>query len=368
MNLIIPHYGRGGGAGKYIDFIYKSMSNVTDTRFAGYYSNQYVGKIFPTSRILDFTFNALTIPLYSGVKTRNIIFYIFRFLFLFPFFYIFSYNFPKKTASFSSLILTSTIQLPLILLNFKILRKTKKIIFIQENIILDGLVGFICIFLLKRFDVVVAINSYEQKRLASKGIKTTLVRNNFDFEVSELENNDINSYDAVYVGGELEIKGFLVVIDLFKKLSIKKRLNILLLGEYSKRGRKYIEKANKLAKNDSKLFLIGRVESCNEYYLKSKFLLLPIKSAHFCRPAIEVGLLRKTFIVTDLTGLSDFSIPNYNCLTFKPGDTNSFIEVFEKLLDDKLRNELERNNFNFSSKYIADSNIQEFLSKFEINK
>jgi hypothetical protein len=371
MILFLPHYGIGGGAGEYIKNICNDISSYGEVFFSGKYKKEYSGEVIDKGLFFDFFFNSFIIPFYSGVTFFTILCYVFKAIIIYPFIVLFSFYLKRKCEKKESvkiIFLTSIVQAPQVLIIKLFFPKSKLVLIIQENIILNGVLGEVCVFLIRRFDVVVSINSLCHERLKGVGIESIIVLNKFSDEVNNFNTDDI-IYDAVYVGGEQKIKGFKTVLDAFEIMSEENDITLVMLGHYGDAALRKINSINELNEKKgrkSHITVLGSVDSCSEAYKKSKFLILPINAAHFCRPAIEVGLLRKTFLVTSFDGLSDFALPNYNCISFEVNNLNSFILCFKSLLDEGFRSELEEKNFLFSSAFRSNYSLNNLILKLGV--
>lgn len=364
MTLFIPHYGAIGGAGKYISKLATSMAERTFIQFTGPYRDAYHFDKFPSKKIFDFLLKHSVVPLYSGIGFKARIYYLMKFLLcLIPLIFLLR-SYSKKFSTYENFFLTSSIQLPLLMVLSTIFPHRRRIIIIQENICLDGVFGKLAICWLRKSSLIITITKSSQQELNSHGIDSILIINGFDnIDVNEREQI---KYDAVYVGGDLKIKGYRQIISLFKLVSKTETIKIAMLGSYSSESVKEIKRLNIDAKNNSKLELIGKVPNCDTYYTQAKFLIIPITSPHFCRPAIEAGLHRKTFIITDLPNLEDFCISETNCINFEHGNLQSLFAAYKRLNNENERKTLEQNNFQFAMEYKSNHSVHLLFDRLGI--
>lgn len=372
MILFFPHYNSSGGAGKYIislanEFRKKNIK----IYFSGFYKKEYEYDILEQSSNLEWIFNRFIIPNYKGVSLFVKLFYLIRCILLIPLMLIYNVTSKLNLENVKVVVLTSMIQAPLLYFLRSFSPKISFVLLIQENAVFDGFFGRLFIYFYKFADVIVCIDSNSFREFVNYKLNPVLILNSFDDynNLSSTSNYEI-LYDAIYVGGGNEIKGFSFLIESFKKMSKNNDINILMLGYYSKNDIRNIERINNQVNTKSRLHVIGVVDSCSEYYVKAKFLILPIVAPHFCRPAIEAGLLKKTFLIPLHEGLTDFAIANFNCKVYENRNIDSFIKEFMSLIQNKqLLNQLEENNYILSLDFKQKSkdNLSILLKRIFIN-
>ncbi|HLO50018.1 MAG TPA: glycosyltransferase family 4 protein [Kamptonema sp.] len=97
----------------------------------------------------------------------------------------------------------------------------------------------------------------------------------------------------------------------------------------------------------------------------SRFTVLPLKGSQ--APCGHVTLvwtmqLGKAFIITNSQGISDYAIPNYNCLTCEPYNADALNEAIFTLWNDPERcQKLGENGCDFAGKYCTAEAAQEQL-------
>ncbi|WP_429070829.1 glycosyltransferase [Aeromonas veronii] len=358
----MAHYHVGGGAAKYINGLRSFLnSRKLSTIVVGAYGRSYnLNENNRKEKVLEhIVFNLMSkfiFPCYAGVTVRAKVFYFLLMILKLPIVYFFSCLLKAFRSNdtnddehdFDVVVLTSGIQAPVLM--FKpFFKKTKFVILNQENTIFNGISGRLSIWLFKKSDVIISITKDWLEYAKEKNlIQTILVPNVYERPNLDIQDkNESFKYHGVYLGGGGNIKGFSFICDELE--SIKHgAFSFCFLGCYTERQ---VAKLREIEKKSSyvTIEIKGVVAQPYKYILRSLVVLLPITSSHFCRPAIEAGLCRKTFIITDLPGLDDFAIENYNCLKFSPS-LGSLIKKIELLiLDEKLRCELSNNNFVFSN-------------------
>lgn len=349
--VLVPHVGCGGGAGLYIFQVKLCLVSRFDVSTAGRYASDYGS---PQNFELN-GMEKLIYVNYAGVSWLKKAYYLVRLIFncVVCSRLLLSSRFDSSAPIF---ILTSGIQMPIALVLKKVYPRSRIVILIQENWLLENnLYGYISKVFLKSADKVVSITKAWAQYAEIRGIKSLIYRNNVS---SLLVSNSVvekeTFYDAVYVGGSQRIKGFNSVIELFKKVSAYRQIRICVAGDVSSSDRQLFERVNAVSGNGSALIYVGAVDSIFPLLLQSKLLLLPISAPHFLRPAIEAGLCSRTFLLTNFSSEDDYSIPGANCLCFKGLD--DFVKKFILLLENaSLRYRLGQNNRDFAEKYLLEN-------------
>jgi glycosyltransferase involved in cell wall biosynthesis len=328
--LVIPHYKNNGGSGKYIANVIDDLVKNNKTVFlAGSFASQYVkGEVID----LDLSIlNQLVLPFYKGVSKLKILYFFIR---LFIRLIAFSLNREalKGLTGFDFVILTSSIQIPILLLSKYLAKDLKFVLLIQEDFNFN-FVGRALIRFAKSDNVKYVVITAELKsKLRSSDIKSYLLPNKFEIQ-NAFETID-KRFDLLYVGGAQKIKGFNFIKNNFGRFGYK----LLAVGFDS------IEHLN-AGGTEFKAY----VDNINDCYLMSRVLIIPITHYHFSRPAIEAGLLGLPFLMTDL-GVdvcdSEYIKPGKNCLLFSAGDVDDFILKVKQILDDYYR-------FSENSRFIA---------------
>tara|TARA_B110000196_G_scaffold319212_1_gene336570 strand:- start:8256 stop:9344 length:1089 start_codon:yes stop_codon:yes gene_type:complete len=362
MILVVPHFSNTGGAGKYITNLLKALGGRVDVKVSGKYQSDYFG-IEQYKSAIFFSLSLILFPNYKGVSKRATGYYFLKAVLCTP--YLFFLCLTSKKGNISHIILTSSIQILHIPFLKIIYPNARVCILIQENLKFNNyLWGGVTQFFLNKYDCVVGIDR-EWCAVANEfGIENVYLPNEFDIPIIDV--NCAPEYDAAFVGGDQFIKGFDFLLEFFEKYSESKMINILLLGYYSEKSIIRIRRLNEGSAIGSKLSLVGQVPDCNSYLLNSKILLLPIMSAHFCRPAIEAGLLKKTFLITELDGISDFSEFDYNCKSFRKGSLEHFSSQFFCMIDTLDLSDLENRNYENSLSFTMSGSMELFFSKLGI--
>ena len=357
---IIPHYGIKGGSGKYTKQFSEILTSRYNVFFFGKYSEDFSSNIFIEINLFwGLFFKKNIIPNYEGIKNINKITFTF-----FSILYSILWIFKKTDYSPIIFILTSSIQAPLIALLKKKFKNCKVIILIQENFIIDNsFVSRITTSQIKKANLIYSIDKIWADKAETIGIKSYIFTNKFPRNYP-IEHNIINIYDFLYVGGDQKIKGFNNLIKILDELNMLKiSFKICILGQVSDSNKMYI---NSKQYNYLKLEMPGFVDNIFNYISKSNFLFFPIESPHFLRPAIEAGMLNKTFIIKKFNSIESFAIDNYNCIMYDTihDATKSIITLSR---DKNYCSKLAYNNFIISKKYqLCNFNEESFFENFNV--
>lgn len=359
--ILVPHVGHGGGAGLYIKQVKQCLESCFDVSTAGRHAGDYGALQNIELKGLE---NLLYVN-YAGVSWFKKLYYLFR-LILNCVICIFSL-FPSRLDFCDPIfVLTSGIQMPMAWGLKKIYPKSKVVILIQENWLLDrDLYGYISKIFLMHADLVVSITKCWARYAENRRIISSIYRNNISPPLisNPVVEEDV-CYDALYVGGGQKIKGFKSIIELFVKVSSFRQIKICIAGDVNASDRLLFEKVNAAVSNGSALIYVGAVDSIFPFLHRSKLLLLPISAPHFLRPAIEAGFCARTFLLTNFSSEDDYSIPGVNCLCFNGVD--DFAKKFVLLLEDsELRYSLGQNNRAFAEKYVLDNSEKFSCSNFK---
>ena len=169
--------------------------------------------------------------------------------------------------------------------------------------------------------------------ISNKSISTYYIPNFIDPEIFVSEESDIK-YDILYTGGDLDIKGFSNFIKILKSLNdldSNISFKIAVIGFYSQEK---IQIINENCNNKISITNFGLVSNVSKYINKSRLVIIPIGAPHFCRIAIESGLLNKTFIVNTRFKDLDFITEN-NC--FLIDDWANFSDFYNNLSNSMIQ-------------------------------
>ncbi|MBU1092999.1 MAG: glycosyltransferase family 4 protein [Firmicutes bacterium] len=122
---------------------------------------------------------------------------------------------------------------------------------------------------------------------------------------------------------------------------IKKHKQIV----YSKKIKDFIRK-NKI---EEKVYFIGIQKNISLAYSASDFLIFPMIKPHQARPVFEIGVQKKTAVISDFPNIRELIVHDVNGLTFSPGKYASLSFLILKLVNDPaLLKRLGENNYKMS--------------------
>lgn len=357
---VIPHTPPGGGAYLFIKQFLEAVDSEYEIDYIGQYSKFYgcsnIGSKFNYTSF----FPCSIIPSYAGIDNYKLIFF-----FIFSFFrYLKALIFCRHTDTEEGIVLlTSSIQFFDYFFLRRIFPNKKYILLVQENFEFRGLIGCCFSKIFAKFNLVVSISDSWKSYASSCGLNSYVYKNNYQSSaLFGLNMDEMITYDALYLGGDQRIKGFAEFVLFVKSLNSESLVKIAVAGHISDKNKEKLIECNK--GGFVEIDYIGQLDSVYNYILKSKVLLLPIVAPHFCRPAIESGLCKRTFLIKSHKGLDDFVVNEVNCLTYSSLEDmkNKFIEIIS---DDNLRDRLSIANYSLAASFLDDNNEKsiELLSK-----
>lgn len=251
-------------------------------------------------------------------------------------------------------------------------KKTKSVCFVRETIPGNpkNKMNRIMRWLLDKFSLVVFLSEYDANQTGLKKAFTTvspdfLYVREYEQIISKedaCEKLGINAetFNVLFVGGKDPLKGLNIGL---KAMSCLKKENVqLVVAGYNKisinsRGckailqklkkRKILSYSHKIdnyiSKNGikDKVKYIGIQSDMRKVYSASDVLIFPMIKPHQARPAFEIGVQKKTVIITDFPNISEFIINGKNGITFKAGDYTELANAILLLKNDtEFRNRL----------------------------
>lgn len=348
----MPHCRIEGGAGLYIQDVISLLKRYTRVRLAGRYSEEY---IFPSLRstILD-TLAASSFPTYDGIRKAATLYHLLRSLGLF-FLLLVKSTYRRRVPDVSVLMFTSSIQAIAVPIARLFFPRSRIVVVVQEQVDLSRGFGRVTSVLLRRCNVVVAITESWARHASRFGVHTVVLKNSFDPKFADPDHNIEPAIpsDILYVGGGAPIKGFDNLTDALPHILKSPGRRVICLGHYNDTARSTLERIKADAPQNDQLVIVGLEKDIRPYLRGTRLLLLPIGNPHFCRPAIEAGLFRKTFLIPDLPSLEDFTTAGQNCEMYPVGDTQALLEAIDLVLDNcERRASLGHENWKLAQKFL----------------
>jgi hypothetical protein len=362
--LVFPHVPMGGGAGFYNRQLFSWLGERSELHFAGRWGASYSVNVRQRFTILE----TVTFPNYRGVShavsllylVRSILNILRRFSCLRPW---------AKTLP-RTIVFTSSLQMLAPVLLKRVRQDICVVLFVQENLRYDSvLFGTLSKYLLRYVDLLVNITSAQHQHALDASLPSILVYNRFGLNRLEQQSDFFRFfhpfYDAVFVGGDRGIKGFSTVVRAYLNVARAARFRLLIVGHMRARSKLLVGWLNRrLASNGSVVHLIGHQPSIYGALLNAKVLLHPMRAPHFARPAIEAGLINRTFIVPAFSEIDDYAIDGFNCLTYD--DFHSLVRLLISVADGQVPlQSLADNNHNLALRYHYDEGEKlSFLQRF----
>ncbi|MDP4267291.1 MAG: glycosyltransferase family 4 protein [Bacteroidota bacterium] len=232
----------------------------------------------------------------------------------------------------------------------------------------------------KYVNKVIAI-SQDNARFLGLPDKTKVVYNFVDFNTfnksikpAEININVKNKKIVIYTGGRIKIKGFNILVDALNYLS--PNIIVLFAGYYNYRNTFKMKIINLLTKkkkyldklyNSSNAYVIGVQKNIAEWIALSDLLIFPAIVPHFARPVIEAGAIGKPVIATNLEGIEELVINNFNGLLVKPNDSKDLAEKINYICaNENIAEKLGENGYERSLKlFNAEINAIETISVYD---
>lgn len=281
----------------------------------------------------------------------------------------------------------------------EIVKDYKSICFVRETI--RGNKNNIANNLLKKylekFTAVSFITDYDLKETNLKNANSFVTR---DFmNISKYEDKygkigacnrlkvDHDKFNILFVGGINDLKGIDIALEAISKIE-DSNINLLIAGNSinSSNNQNFIKrlinkvknlKTLKFQKNIYRFIQDNKLENVVKFigvhsdisipYSACDLLILPIKKPHQARPIFEIGVQRKTLIISDFPNLYDSVRNNYNGLTFQPNNSQDLADKIMLLRNNnELMIKLGQNNYELSIKnHNQNIVIKELLNEIE---
>lgn len=216
--------------------------------------------------------------------------------------------------------------------------------------------------LLDRFNGVIFISKYDEGKETLKKAVTKTVPNFIDIDDYKASMSrkeackhfgvDEDSFNILFVGGMLRIKGFDVAVKSMKHI---KDLNVKLIvaGDpefhyksgsniYSKfynfLKRKYESTINKeIVKNNlqNTIVKVGIQKNMSDVYAMADVLIFPANTPHQARPVFEAGAMKLPVIMPDFENTLEYVSHGNNGLIFKRKNSKSLADNIKILINDR---------------------------------
>lgn len=325
--LIISHTTIRGGARLYINSFVDSLA-VKDIQCV----------------VLNYRVDKLLIPFYKGVQFYTTLFYIVKTILNTRRLIKLNHHIMNHEV----IVFTSSVTLHLAVI-YAIFYPSRRIyVMIQENLDLSNVVvkSFFCFAKRVRF---YNISLSEHNRMIEKGFNSYYLPNVIDLDFDAVlpgdDKTSLTHFDVLYSGGDLSIKGFdnlLKILASYEGKSLKGTTKFVLLGNYNDESLRMIDRYN----SDSvEIEVVGLVSNIEHYIVRSRLVILPIQHPHFCRVAIECGILKRTFVIHHSMRHLEF-VNDSNCLLIS--DWANFSEYMSELQTIDIH-AMEEANFEFST-------------------
>jgi len=280
----------------------------------------------------------------------------------------------------------------IIMVNSKVLcwmiclfKNRKSVCFVRETIKGNpkNLINCFMKFFLEKFSVVSFLSNFDLFQTNLKNPLTVVspdilnINEYLDslgkYKACRLLKVDSSTFNLAFVGGIDKLKGVDIIV---KAMCYLKNQNVRLIiagNDISLHNspRKWINKNSRFSMNikkylknnglDPYISFVGLQKDISIVYSASDVLIFPMKEPHQARPAFEIGVQKKTVIITNFNNIAEFIQHNKNGLVFESNNPKDLAEkILELKENESLRSELGKTNFQFTMSY--------HTPEFSINK
>ena len=280
-----------------------------------------------------------------------------------------------------------------------ILKDYKSICFVRETIMGSNknIINKLINKLLEKFTAVSFITDYDLKETKLKKAYSFVTRDFMNIEKYRDKHGKIKAcnklkvehdkFNILFVGGINNLKGIDVALE---AINLIKDTNVTLLvagnsldtSDNFKFSKKLMfnikniktisfqQKVYKFIKNnelENVVKFIGVHSDISIPYSACDILILPIKKPHQARPVFEIGVQRKTVIISDFPNIHDSVKNNYNGLTFQPNNSQELADKILLLKNNcEFKKKLGENNYKYAmGNHNQDLVMTKFLSEIE---
>lgn len=292
----------------------------------------------------------------------------------------------------------------LIYLNSKVLcwmslifKNNKTVCFVRETIKGDknNPINKTIKFLLDKFNLVAFLSNYDRNQIKLEKAHTLvseeyLIPEEYSLKLKKDEackelKLKTDSFNILFMGGVNELKGIDVALRAINRIK-SEDLHLIVAGQGLEQGSKddkFLKKIKNYKSynfsNKIKTFIRDNTLEDNVSFIGVQndmsicisacdICIFPMKKAHQARPIFEVGIQKKTIIVTDFPNIKEHLKDEVNGLTFKLNDYQSLsTEILRLKNNELLMKELGNNNYDLTMKYhTKDYALKKLLDMIEL--
>jgi glycosyltransferase involved in cell wall biosynthesis len=173
----------------------------------------------------------------------------------------------------------------------------------------------------------------------------------------------------LFLGHPFHLKGVDILIEAFNKISSYfPEVNLKIIG-HCPGGENERDVYRQLRGGNTKIQILNPVfyHDAIKLIQNCKFLVLPSRSEAMGRVLIEAMACKKAIIGSNVGGIPDLIIDNFNGMLFQAGSVKELSEKMERLLSDsKLRRRLGNNGFSLSSHTFSAEKYMEYFTQMVI--
>lgn len=220
-------------------------------------------------------------------------------------------------------------------------------------------------------DSIIAISNDNAVRMGLPD-KTVVVYNQAEVAKEEPSISSYKSKKILYLGGNLHIKGFKVIVEALQYLDSD--VKVLFAGDYSISETTHIKKFMKSIfgrgtiddeiliqqlKNNPKVTLLGMVSDVSQLMEDISCVLVPFVKPHFPRVVIEAYLNYKTVIASRVSGMSEVVIHNVTGVLVKSENPEELASAINEMVNNPFcLREMGQRGFDFAKSRFTQDNVQ----------
>lgn len=245
--------------------------------------------------------------------------------------------------------------------------------------------------LLEKFDGVIFISNYDRELESLKRTKSMVIPNflnlnnykqiNSREKACNLIGINPNSFNILFVGGMLKIKGFDVAVKSMKYLK-NLDVNLVVAGDsnfhykretdlysrmYNFAKKRYEKKINDLIFKENiekNIIKIGIQKNMVDVYSTADVLIFPANAPHQARPVFEAGSQKVPVIMPDFANTLEYVRHGDNGLVFRRKDPVSLANSIKILINNEnLRKTLGENNYMYTAKQHTKETSEKLLKE-----
>lgn len=227
-------------------------------------------------------------------------------------------------------------------------------------------------------DKVVAISNDNSRRL-NLPEKTIIVYNSSEVPQSEPSENSYKSMKVLYLGGSSTSKGFYTLVQALdyldegiivyfggKYVSTKNPDTLFQFLKFFLSNARRRNNAIRKIEGHPNAKVVGMTKDTASFFLDTCCLVSPFEVPHFSRPVIEAHLNRKPAIGTDVDGMEEIIVHNFNGMIIPKNDPLKLATAINEIVKDSDRAKiLGENGYRVAIQRFTNRNTKEVEAMYD---